>query len=277
MQYIDYQGLSQITNPTARLESVEKAFVAAEYISVSDAVLLTQTGNPIGPEILKMLDAEAKRGMVDPETGDDNPSLRRQFKLRCLCDEWGDSCKEGDIIRWKHNILTRDKTKRKYTMPRKKDLKRQGLESEYKIYHSRKVDREGCITVEFEDASRLIGQHGLHYKTGLPISRLKEHGSLRDCPKGGKRHTFNWRFVEVVPGAAPMVERPNRGTIVAMQAARAGEVEKFDTPAALMTDLHSDAPVATPAPAKQKRKYTRKAKPAPTGEPTTKPDGEPAN
>lgn len=210
---IEYQALSQITNPTARVEAIVAACEREEYIPLSDAILAAQTGNPVGVEVMKYLSSEATSGLVDPRTGHRNPALRRTFRLRVLFDEWGDPVAADDVIEWKADIKTRDRSGRKYTSTRKKDLARQGLEHEFKIYHSAPVEADGCIVVEFQDASKLLNQHGVHYRTGLPVSRLKEIGSLRKTPDGAMKHKRNWRYVEVVPGAEtmPQPEKGRRG------------------------------------------------------------------
>jgi hypothetical protein len=197
---IDYQALSQIQSPTARVEAIAAAVDREEYIPISDAILAAQLGNPVGPEVLKHLASEGTSGLVDPRTGHRNPALRRTYRLRCLFDEFGTEYKPDDVIEWKSDIRTRDRSGRKYTSTRKKNLSRQGLEHEFRIYHSAPVEADGCILVEFQDASILLNQYGVHYSTGLPISRHKEHGSLRKAPDGSMKHKRNWRYVEVLPG-----------------------------------------------------------------------------
>lgn len=209
---IDYRGLSTLSNPTTRKEAVAEAFRAEEYVSLSDAIMAAQAGNYAGQQILIMMDQETSSGMLNPATGRNDPTMRRRFKIKVLCDEWGDPVPPGEKIEWKFNIKNRDDLGRKYTSTRKKELARQGREEEYKEYHAAIVDKDGCITLEFQDASKLLNQYGVHYSTGLPISRAKElSGTVKPVPGGGFKHMHNWRYMEVLPGEEANADKPRRG------------------------------------------------------------------
>lgn len=197
---INYQALSQIDNIGVRFEAVQKAFDAEEYIPITDAILAAQLGNVAGKIVLQLFEAETQRGRINPITKKPDPTNRRTFRLRPLFDEWGDPYKPGDIVEWKAGINKRDRQGRKFTSQKIKELVRTGQEDQYYITHAAEVDADGCIQCAYEDAGSLINLWGIHYDTGLPISKHQEFGALSDYPDGGKRHKRNWRFVEVLPG-----------------------------------------------------------------------------
>lgn len=201
---IDYRHLSTLTNPTTRAQTVAEMFRAEPYVHLSDAILAAQGGNYAGQQVLVMMEAETRDGMYNPVTRRNDPMMRRRFRLRVLCDEWGDPVQPGQQLEWKFNIRARDELGRKYTSRRKQELARQGRTEEYREYHAAIVDADGCITLEFQDASKLLNLHGIHYATGLPISRAKElSGTVKPIPGGGFKHMRNWRYVEVPAGMEP--------------------------------------------------------------------------
>jgi len=261
---IDYRYLSTLSNPSSRGETLSEMFCAESYVHLSDAIMAAQSGNWAGQQVLVMMEREASTGMYNPQTQCNDPMMRRRFRIRVLCDEWGDPVKEGDKIVWKFDIKTRDKLGRKYTSRRKAELKRQGQADEFLKFHAALVDAEGCISLEFQDAGSLLNLHGIHYRTGLPISRAKElSGTVKPVPGGGFKHMRNWRYVEVPPDMKPADVAVNRGTAKETMVSVPGPAPVAAPPA----PVAQDAPDATPAPAKPKRAYTRKAKPEPTGEP----------
>lgn len=126
---------------------------------------------------------------------DGEPLLK--FKLRVLCDKWGQPVKCGDIV--VHSIPSKawkgaspvDETRARQ-MGKYEELFRKHLEY--------KVDERGCISVPFHTASYFIQQFGVHSKTGLPITKQKrilpeQIPKKRNMPEMGTLHY--WRYSEV--------------------------------------------------------------------------------
>jgi hypothetical protein len=206
---MDLRALSLVQSPTERRRLVSKAFAEAEYICLSD--ILLETRNEAAKLVLRLLEQEGKEGRYDPQTKRKNPALRRTWRIKVLSDEWGQPMKPGSTLEWKAGLRRRDPDGRKFTGWDINEMRRRGNDEDFVIYHAAVLDDDCCITVESHDAILLLNQWGIHFATGLPISKFRELGKEpKKAPDGSMRHRHNWLYMEVPPGA-DAVAGPKRG------------------------------------------------------------------
>ncbi|MCP4640280.1 MAG: hypothetical protein GY851_07610 [bacterium] len=192
---IDYRAIANEHVLQRKRAVAREQFNEAAYVSVSDAMVNITRG---GEVVLEKLGAESRTGIKD-KAGVSSLTNQRAWKLRVLCDRWGMPVKPGDVIKYKADLTNKDEDGNKLTSRDIKDMKRRGA---YNLVttHALVVDDRGCLTALFEDASKLLKTHGVHYVSGEPITGLKElSGALKDAPDGSKKHVHNWRYVEVPP------------------------------------------------------------------------------
>lgn len=257
---IDLRALSLVQNPTERRRLTAQAFNEETDLCLSD---LLQTNNTAALIVRKLLEEESREGRMDPQTRRKNPALRRTWRIKILSDEWGNPVKPGSTLEWKAGLRRRDENGRKFTGWDINEMRREGNDEAYVIYHAAVVDADGCITVEFHDAALLIGGFGVHFRTGLPISKQREFGKgPKLAPDGQMRHKRNWLYMEVPPGTDPK-------TIGATRRTRGGlNPVPADPPVA----PSPATPDATPAPERPKRGRKPKAAETPPETPPTTPE-----
>lgn len=210
---IDFTRLNAITSPNELKTRVLEEFNAAGDFPLSD-VLIQHTN--AATHVLKLLADEAKYGCINPRTKRRDTTIRRTYKIKVLCDMWGDPVKPGDVIEWKADIRRRDPMGRKYTTKDMMELRRQNREDEFVEYHAAEVGPDGCIVVEFDDAGKLLITHGVYYGTGGPICSHKEiAGKPKMSPSGAMKHRHNWLYMEVPPGVDPStLGKPKRRVVL---------------------------------------------------------------
>jgi hypothetical protein len=240
---IDLRALSLVQNPTERRRLVSQAFNAEDYIELSDVLI---TRNIAAGIVLKLIEEESKEGRFDKGTKRRNPAFRRTWRIKVISDEWGTPGVPGTTLEWKAGLRKRNEDGRKFTGWDLNEMARKGNDEEYVIYHAAVLDEDCCITVEAHDAILLLNRFGIHYSTGMPISKFHELGKApKQAPDGSMKHKRNWLYAEVPPDVDPAA--------VGKPARRRGGV------------------AVEPAPAK--RTYNRK----PKGEPPAPPESDSAN
>jgi hypothetical protein len=210
---IDYFALSNIKDAAQRMISVSMAVENAGYICLSDAILHARNG---GNLVLHWTDREDEAGREDSD-GIIMEGSRRMWKIKILCDEYGNPPVPGDKIKWVFKRTCRDKrTGLKLNSRQIKEMQRMGLGDSLIQYHGAIIDEYECISVGYKDAVTMLRNHGVHYESKLPLSPMKEFTSWRKKnPKYvptkeelstlrrdeiGLVHVHNWRFMEVPPG-----------------------------------------------------------------------------
>jgi len=259
---IDFARLNSITSPSELRLRCQEAFHAAGNFPLSDVFMQRSSA---ATHILLLLADEAQYGGFDKDTNRRNTAIRRSYRIKVLCDMWGAPVEPGTVIEWKADYRRRNQHGVRFTTRDMMELRRQNREDEFVEYHAARVDRDGCITVGFDDAGKLLINNGVYYATGGPICSSREVSSKpRKTPDGSLKHRHYWLYVEVPEGMdAADVGKPRKrsvlvepapATVTAIQDARDGKVVAVGTIPGLMADLHSDAPDAPPAPEKPKRK-----------------------
>jgi hypothetical protein len=128
-----------------------------------------------------------------------NGSTPMMWKIKVLCDEWGNKLGPGDSV---------------YKKVRKTLIKRDGkpvdssaistaiLDGSYdEKFVTRKkfeLDEKGCINCNFDDAVYFLNREGVHAVTGRTLS-FKPATSREplETPNGQKLHCHYWKYREV--------------------------------------------------------------------------------
>lgn len=197
---MDLRALSLVQSPTERRRLTSEAFNTADYICLSD--ILIDARNEAAKIVLRLLEQEGKEGRFDPATKRKNPALRRTWRIKVLSDMWGQPMKPGETLEWKAGLRRRNEDGKKFTGWDINEMRRRGNDEEFVIYHAAVLDDDCCVTVESHDAILLLNQWGIHYATGLPISKFRELGRApKPAPDGSLKHRHNWLYMEVPPDA----------------------------------------------------------------------------
>ena len=163
-----------------------------KYVCLTE-VLIEESDR--GPYMKEALAKEAESGQLEP-TDVINYSQRREYKIRVLCDEWGDKPKPGDVVRWKSSQLREDDRGKALTTRKIKKWARLGRGID--IQTQAIVDKDGCITVGFREASDLLREYGKY-----TCKRKEKMGPIPDGPKTDPNHVGKYihyhRYEEVFP------------------------------------------------------------------------------
>ena len=143
---------------------------------------------------------------------------RFTWKLRVLCDEWGNKLSPGDVVYHKRQKgLSRvDKRDDSKIITPTSNLIRAKMDGSYNEKYVEQieyvVDEKGCIECGFESAGYFIYNNGVHpisnhgicpkpQKTNIDFTGQPrpEIGNLKTAPDGQDRHVWNWRYKEVTP------------------------------------------------------------------------------
>jgi hypothetical protein len=206
---IDFARLNSITNPTELRLRCQDAFREAGDFPLSDVLMQRTTA---ATHILLLLADEAQYGGFDKDTNRRNTSIRRKYRIKVLRDMWGAPVAPGTVIEWKADYRRKSPTGVRFTTRDMMELRRQNREDEFLEYHAARVDADGCITVEFDDAGKLLINNGVYYATGGPICSAREVSSKpRKAPDGSLKHRHNWLYMEIPPGFdMSTIGRPKR-------------------------------------------------------------------
>ena len=120
-----------------------------------------------------------------------------KYKLKVLCDEWGQMVKPGDIVRRRYsNPLTIDG--KLITSTTINHWMRQGIYDEKMYYYKNYiVDEKGCITCTCEDAEIFLMTWGVHGISDYKISSHVDEHSEPIKTKDGFKSVHYWRYKEV--------------------------------------------------------------------------------
>lgn len=180
---IDYEAIAAGRSPEHKMRVAQDQIKKVGYVSVSDALVNRDRDSVI---VLMALDAMDQEGRVP------------KIKLKILRDAYGDPPVPGEIHEWKSQVKTRDVYGKKIDQAAVHAMMRRG-EDEHIIYHSAVIDADGCITVSYKDAAMLLSNHGFHWFSKMPISKMREHSREPVATEKGQRHIWNWRYMEVPP------------------------------------------------------------------------------
>jgi hypothetical protein len=180
---IDYEAIASGRSPEHKMRIAQDQIKKVGYVSISDALVNRDRDSVLVLQALDAMDSEGRTQKV---------------KLLVLRNEWGDKPNPGDTHEWKSQIRTRDEFGKKIDQAAIHAMKRRG-EDTHVIYHSSVVDADGCITVSYKDAAMLLGNYGVHWDSGMPISKMREHSREPVNVANGQKHTWNWRYQEVPP------------------------------------------------------------------------------
>jgi len=197
MDTIDYEAIAIQPDKRTKLRAASDQFDKVAYINISDALANFERGGDI---VLQKLDKEAKNGRYDSGLKAHTMTKQRQYKIKVLFDRFGQPVKKGDVVEWKFDLRTRDADDRKLSTKDIANIIRTGRGDSLKIMHAAEVDKDGCITVDYQDAAKLLNNWGMHYSGKTPISKMNElSGGPKKTPDGTMKHIHNWRFMEVPP------------------------------------------------------------------------------
>jgi hypothetical protein len=194
---INYHVVSSIRSNAERHRAIKMELARAKYVCITDAIMNRKRG---GNYVLEHLDVENKEGMYDPDTRFHNRNNRRTWKIKALCNEWGEPYKPGDMVIWTENLPYKDDLGRKVSG---RDVNAAIIRGEGHLYKRKQgleVDENGCIECDYAQAATLLQGYGVHYETGFAICGKRE--KMRDkceAPDGTMKHVHYWRFKEVPP------------------------------------------------------------------------------
>src|SRR3989304_5034669 len=123
----------------------------------------------------------------------------RKYIIQVMRTEWGDKPMPGaHLIRRKKRPLIRDG--KPIPVSELNQWKDWGVYDKKRyIDDKHEIDSKGCILVNCDDAEYFLQQFGVH---GITNRRLTQHTQEHstepvDCPLGGKRHVWYWRYREL--------------------------------------------------------------------------------
>jgi hypothetical protein len=134
METVDYGKIGALPSIDARIQEVEDQLRNVGYVSITDALSNYKRG---GSVVFEALAEDQKRSMYGEQP--------RTWKIKMLCDQWGQPYKPGDKVEWesKGSIVFRG---RKLNIQQIKDMIRRGERDKLYHKHSYTVDADGCIT-----------------------------------------------------------------------------------------------------------------------------------
>lgn len=189
---------------------------AGDAVTITDALLNIKRG---GSDILVFL---AKEG------------VQRMFYIRVLCDRWGNPVKDKDTVEWTVDKGNKDEFDQKRNARQMREMSRRGHGERFIDRFSAEV-KHGCIYVDRKAAVQLLNLHGVAYKSGDPLSRLRERGSAKKImPNGKTGQVHNWRFMEVP--ASEYAELEATAKKKSGRKKKAAKVEVDFTPGPLTTE-----------------------------------------
>jgi len=180
---IDYEKIAAGASPEHKMRIALSEIERVGYVSISDALTNRTRDSVVVLQALESMNADRSAAPV---------------KLKILRDTWGNPPVPGEIYEWKAGIKTRDVYGKKIDMARIHEMVRRGEDTHIK-YHSAVIDADGCITVPYLDALNLLDNHGVHYVSHRPISKMREHSREPEQTTAGQQHRWNWLYMEVPP------------------------------------------------------------------------------
>lgn len=159
----------------------------ADYLVLSDPLMYRSLG---GYQVMQYLQRRALLGKPNPDTGRNDRTRPYTWRLKLLIHTDGTQPKPGDKIEW----VTQRNNKvmgKKIGTTEANELIRRGDVEMITEKTAAVLDKDCCFEVGYEDASQLLANNGVYFRTGYPITGLPE--KFRE----GRYH--NWRFEEVPP------------------------------------------------------------------------------
>jgi hypothetical protein len=184
----DFNKFSQLSSPEERYRMLDNSFKEADYLVLSDPFMYRSSG---GTEVLQYIEQRVNDGMYNKTTGRNDRTKPFTWRLKLLKHTNGSKPKPGDRIEWVTQRTNKIMDK-KIGTTQARDLIRRGDGDRLTHTNAAVLDNDCCFVVGFEDASHLLSNNGVYFRTGYPISNLPEHF------RTGAYH--NWRYVEVPPG-----------------------------------------------------------------------------
>jgi hypothetical protein len=187
-QRIDFNRCLDHRTLDGKLTAFDKEIERVGYVCLTDAIAHRGSG---GEYLLEMLGDEYKDRAVEP----------RKWKLKVLCNEWGDILKPGDIVERKVTRQFRDRAGRKLrSRAVNQMIIRGGYEKAFVQTFRFEVDEKGCIECDFESAGDFLMDYGVHFETKEGLGGRRElSGGPCKAPDGSMKHVRYWRYEEAPP------------------------------------------------------------------------------
>lgn len=202
MDSINYNQIWSHKTENEKWLALKAEVARVKYVSLTDVYTNLSNG---GYMMLSFLDRQEKEGF--------RTRSEYRWKLRAICDEWGNEYKPGDVIVRKIQRPLTDEAGRKYRANAINDFRRRGV-FEQKFIEKREfvVDEKGCIDCSYEDAAWFISEYGVSYKdpTQALCGRREETRDECRAPDGSMRKIKYWRFYEVPPDIYETLEPLNK-------------------------------------------------------------------
>lgn len=192
---IDFLALSQIRDVKTQAQ-LAREMIAADPDGIYLSDVLIRAGYEGGVVLIELakLETTALRSRRKPQT----------WNIFVLRDQWGNVPGPGD------KVIKIDKRPDLGTSGNRNIAKLDGSYAErYEDRIEYEVDEKGCITCTFTDAGHFLNLWGVHGRTNRTMTTKPEHSEEPcDCPGGGKKHVWYWRYKEVT--AAEYEKLPRR-------------------------------------------------------------------
>lgn len=192
----DFNAYAKLSTPEEKYRMLDNQYKEAEYLVLSDPMMYRSSG---GNEVLMYIQECAKGGALNPSTKRRDNTLPCTWKLKLLKHTDGSDPKPGDQIEW----VTQRTNKvfgKKIGTTEAKEFVRRGDADRLTQKSVAVLDKDCCFVVGYTDATQLLNNNGIYFRTGYPISNLPEHF------RRGSYH--NWRFIEVTPWSDPKDNTP---------------------------------------------------------------------
>jgi hypothetical protein len=192
----DFAAYTKLSSPEERFRMLDDQYKSAEYLVLSDPFMYRDSG---GYDVIKYIQGRSGYGMINPATGKTDKTRPYVWKLRLLVHTNGSSPRPGDRVEWVTQRTNRVMGK-KIGTTQARELIRRGDSDKLTETNAAILDKDCCFLVGYEDASQLLSNNGVYFRTGYPISGLPQHF------RSGRY--YNWRFLEVPPWNDPSDSTP---------------------------------------------------------------------
>lgn len=189
-EFLDYENIKSASARRSHIFDFMEKCASDDAVYLSDLIARKDTA---GGAVLAQLGERQADAMRD---GFDT----MKWKIKVLCDEWGNQLGPGDKIEKRIQLPLKDKKTGNMIKPREMSMAK--LDGSYNKRFTRVkefvVDNKGCITCGFEDAVSFLNLNGVHGMTGGTMTTKPQQSTEPlDCPNGQKLHKHHWRYKEV--------------------------------------------------------------------------------
>lgn len=202
MERIDYNTIWTQQTENGKWVALKNEVARVGYVDITDVYTHLNSG---GWMMLAYLDRQEQEGL--------RTRSEHRWKLRAICDEWGNEYKPGDVVVRKINKPFRDEAGHKLRSNAMNDMRRRGtFERDFVEVREFVVDEKGCIDCSYQDASHFISEFGVSYHdhSQALCGRRKETAEPCRAPDGSMRPIQYWRFYEVPPDEYDRMEPLNK-------------------------------------------------------------------